>query len=459
MRRLTVTLLLIVVLAVMATGIHSTCACAQLTLQGSFAGDYRLYLQNEQEFSHAAHRLTLLPEARLGAAKFTGEFWLNLQGRPAVDDPSGLSAYGSIFPWNLEVREAYVELYDFPLDRMDLRAGRQLVPWGTGDLVSPTDNINPLDLADFKDFGRRLGSEALQLNWYPGPVTVTAVYVPVFTPARLPAGWMNLFLPPEMAGMLTGVDEGKFIVNLPAASLRESAFGLKLAGRIGGYDLSLSYLDGRYNLPEAKEVRGAITEIANPLNPMEHMVLEEVSLFFPRRRVVGLDFAGELGSAGIWAEAAVFFPEKVTRTTRIDMLDPYPDYTGETVVLEQAYTKYLVGADYTFPGGTYLNLQFLHGFPHERGAGELEDYLIFALEKTVLNGRVKITPLAGLLAVQDFSDIRNNYALVLAPEVSWYPVDGAEITLGVNWLQCAGDSLFSRFQDDDEVYLKFKYSF
>ncbi|NLY89924.1 MAG: hypothetical protein GX085_09990, partial [Firmicutes bacterium] len=53
----------------------------------------------------------------------------------------------------------------------------------------------------------------------------------------------------------------------------------------------------------------------------------------------------------------------------------------------------------------------------------------------------------------------NNYALVLAPEVSWYPVDGAEITLGVNWIECAGDSLFSRFRDDDELYLKFKYSF
>lgn len=459
MKRLTVTLLLSVVLAVIATGASSTCAHAQLTWQGSYAGDYRLYLQNEQEFSHAAHRLILLPEARLGAAKFTGEFWLNLQGRPAVDDPSGLSTYESLFPWNLEVREAYVEIYDFPLDRMDLRAGRQLVPWGTGDLVSPTDNINPLDLADFKDFGRRLGSDALQLNWYPGPVTVTAVYVPVFTPARLPAGWMNLFLPPEYAGLLAGMEEGGFIVNLPAAALPEAAFGIKVAGRIGEYDLSLSYLDGRYDLPAVKEVRGSIIEITNPLNPLADLVLEEVSLFFPRRRVLGFDFAGELGDAGIWAEAAVFFPEKVSTVAKIDLPDPYPDQTQATAYLNKPYTKYLVGVDYTFPGGTYLNLQFLHGFPHERGTEELEDYLIFALDKTILNGRVKITPLAGLLAVQDLADLSNNYALVLAPEVSWYPVDGAEITLGVNWLQGAGDSLFSRFQDDDEVYLKFKYSF
>lgn len=459
MRRLTVTLLLVPLLAAVAAGTYSICAHAQLAWQGSFTGDYRLRLQDEQEFSHAAHRLTLQPEARLGPAKFTGEFSLDLQGQPAVGGPAGLSAYESIFPWNLEVREAYVEIYDFPLDRLDFRAGRQLIPWGTGDLVSPTDNINPLDLADFKDFGRRLGSDALQFSWYPGPVTVSAVYVPVFTPARLPAGWMDLFLPPEMAGLSGVLSEEKIRVDLPAATLQESAFGVKLAGRIGGYDLSISYLDGRYDLPAAKEVQGKIEQITNPANPLENLILEEISLFFPRRRVLGFDLAGELGNVGIWAEAAVFFPEKVTTVAKIALPDPFPDQTQETVVLDKAYTKYLVGTDYTFPGGTYLNLQFLHGFPHERGAKELEDYLLFALEKTVMNGRVKITPLAGLLAIQNFSDIGNNYALVLAPEVSWYPVDGAEITLGVNWIECAGDSLFSRFRDDDELYLKFKYSF
>ncbi|NLY88652.1 MAG: hypothetical protein GX085_03410, partial [Firmicutes bacterium] len=335
MRRLTVALLLVPFLAVMAAGTYSTCAHAQLAWQGSFAGDYRLRLQDGQEFSHAAQRLTLQPEARLGAAKFTGEFWLNLQGRPAVAGPSGLGAYESIFPWNLEVREAYVEIYDFPLDRMDFRAGRQLIPWGTGDLVSPTDNINPQDLADFKDFGRRLGSDAFQFTWYPGSLTVSAVLVPVFTPARLPTGWTGLFLPAEFAGL----SEDKIKLNLPAAALQESSFGVKLAGRIGAYDLSISYLDGRYDLPAAKEVQGKIEQITNPANPLENLILEEISRFFPRRRVLGFDLAGELGNGGIWAEAAVFFPEKVTTVAKIALPDPFPDQTQETVVLDKAYTK------------------------------------------------------------------------------------------------------------------------
>ena len=93
MKRLTVTLLLSVVLAVMATGASSTCAHAQLTRQGSYAGDYRLYLQNEQEFSHAAHRLILLPKPGWERPNSPASSGSTSRRRPAVDDPSGLSTY------------------------------------------------------------------------------------------------------------------------------------------------------------------------------------------------------------------------------------------------------------------------------------------------------------------------------------------------------------------------------
>jgi TPR repeat protein len=39
-------------------------------------------------------------------------------------------------------------------------------------------------------------------------------------------------------------------------------------------------------------------------------------------------------------------------------------------------------ADYTFRSGTYLNAQFMHGFFHERGKGNLNDYLIIAAERS-----------------------------------------------------------------------------
>lgn len=445
MKRLTTVFLLLLLLSAMATSVSA------LDLPGNFTGDYRLRFNEEKEISQAGLGLTLQPEARLGPAKFSGEFRLALPGWPAVQTASGLTAYPQILPWELEAREAYLEIYDFPIDRMDFRAGRQLIPWGVGDRVSPNDNLNPQDLAEISDFGRRLGTDGFQLVWYPGDLTVTAVLVPVFIPARLPAGWQELFLPPELAGLRAE----EIRVTLPDASWREAAFGLKVAGRLGGYDLSLSYLDGRYDLPVPKEIRG---ELIVPGNPQSWQA-KGATLFFPRRRVLGAAFSGEVGSAGLWAEAAVFFPDKVTTLTKIEQESPMPVQTRETVVLSDPYTKYLVGTDYTFPDGTYINLQFVHGFPHELGAEKLEDYFLFALEKTVLNGRVKITPLAGLLTVQDWAAVRKNYALVLAPEVSWFPADGTEFTLGVNWIEAAGNSLFNRFRQNDELYLKFKYSF
>lgn len=452
MKRLTVVFSLLLLLPAM------TSAVSALDLPGNFSGDYRLRINDEREFSSTGLRFTLQPEARLGPAKFSGEFSLALQGWPAVKDASGQSTYRQIHPWELEVGEAYLEIYDFPLDGMDFRAGRQLIPWGAGDLISPADNLNPQDLAEIGDFGRRLGSDALRLDWYPGALTVTLVLVPVFTPARLPAGWQELFLPADLAGL----SEEAVRVTLPAATGKETAFGLKVAGRLGGYDLSFSYHDGRYDLPVPREIRSEL----DPANPGSQS-LKEMTLVFPRCRVLGIGLNGEAGRAGLWAEAAVFFPEKVTATLRTELSPTSPAQIQERVILTGAYTKYLLGTDYTFPDGTYCNLQFVHGFPHERGTEALadyfvfplEDYFLFAMEKTILNGRVKITPLAGLLAVQDWAAVSGNYALVLAPEVSWFPADGTEFTLGLNWLEAAGNSLYSRFRQNDELYLKFKFSF
>ncbi len=434
-----------------------------LEWRGDFTAGHRLLLQDGNECSHVEYRLDLQPEARLGRSSFTGQLWLSSPGLPAgknnMGDSEDLTGHNAPSSWDLEMREAYVDLYDFPLNGMDFRAGRQRIAWGAGDLVSPTDNLNPQDLLDIKDFGRRLGSDAVQLAWYPGDITLTAVYIPVFTPARLPANWLELFSQPaatnELPVPLVWTEQTNIKLQLPSSTPGESsAVGLKLSGRLGGYDLSLSYVDGRYDLPLVKEARG---KFINPLDPMEGIELNEALLFFPRRRVLGFDLAGELAGAGVWAEAAVFFPEKVTTVTTIES-GPIP-LLVETKLLDKPYLKYLAGADYTFPDGTYVNLQYLHGFPHERGREALEEYFLFALEKTLQHGRVKIVPLAGMLKIRDFQKIKENYALVLAPEISWYPVDGAEITLGINWIEAAGDSLFSSFRENDEVYLKIKYSF
>ena len=86
----------------------------------------------------------------------------------------------------LGLREAYMDMY---FNNFDLRVGKQQIIWGKAEGVFITDVVAPKDLREFllPDFDEiRLGITALKLNYYSGNSTLEAVWVPVFTPTRMP---------------------------------------------------------------------------------------------------------------------------------------------------------------------------------------------------------------------------------------------------------------------------------
>ncbi|HEX29698.1 TPA: hypothetical protein ENG04_06420, partial [Candidatus Poribacteria bacterium] len=102
-------------------------------------------------------------------------------------------------PWSIDLKEAYLDVYSFLIDNLDLRMGKQIVIWGTADRINPTSNICPDDLEDVFDFGEKLGVNSIKasLYWSVGEtdLTLTGVFVPVFTPSILP-------LPEWTAGLM-----------------------------------------------------------------------------------------------------------------------------------------------------------------------------------------------------------------------------------------------------------------
>ncbi|MBE0432684.1 hypothetical protein IBX73_04355 [candidate division WOR-3 bacterium] len=225
---------------------------------------------------------------------------------------------------------------------------------------------------------------------------------------------------------------------------------MKIKRQFFDYDVSLSYVYGLDDLPVA--CRAVITATEN---------LGEVDIYtellYPKRHIAGFDVAGALGEIGIWGEAALFMSEEVRLLTDLSALGMGVE---ETIALEdRSYVKFLLGADYTFRNGFYINMQYLHGFVHERGRANLEDYLLVGTELRLLNDRIKIVPVAGAVTVTDFSDIANNYAVVYAPEISYRPIDNAELTCGTRLIQGSNNTVFGRLKDNDEVYFKVKYSF
>jgi hypothetical protein len=420
---------------------------------GYLQTDNRLLLKGGNGFSWQEYRLDLKIEVKpTEKAKFYGEIWLRSLGFPMVQSSADLVDKNKVSPLNLDFREAFVDLYGFLFNNLDIRIGRQRIAWGTADKLNPTDNLNPDDLEDIWDFGRHLGSDALKASYYLKGYTFSLIYIPIFTPAVLPRGDLASALSPpmELPSGLTLRKSNDTII-MPKNNLKEDSItGVKISKNFFGYDFSLSYVHGRDDLPLARKVTFTPTS-----TPSEVDIASE--LIYPRMHIAGIDMAGAISDVGVWAEAAVFFPEEIKMTTDLSALGMG---IQESIALDdRPYIKYILGADYTFKNGIYINGQYLHGFVHEKGKDNLEDYFMFGLEKKFLNDKLKITPISGGIEIKDFKDIENNYALILSPEIVYFPVDNAELTLGIRLINGKATTAFGRVKDKDELYFKVKYYF
>ncbi|MCK4642230.1 hypothetical protein KAU32_01210 [bacterium] len=422
-------------------------------LGGYLTTDNRLCLTGDNYFSWHEYRLALKIEVSSeDKGSFYSEIWLRSLGFPTVQNAADLVSLEKVSPINLDFREAYFDLYGFILDNLDLRIGRQRIAWGAADKLNPTDNLNPDDLEDIWGFGRHLASDGLKASYYLKDYTFHFIYIPIFTPTVFPGGtWASaLSAPMELPVGLTLGDITDTII-MPENNLEESSIaGVKISKNLFGYDFSLSYVYGRDDLPLAKEVTFTPTG-----TPGEVDIASE--LIYPRMQIAGIDVAGAIANIGVWTEVAVFFPEKIMMTMDLSALGMG---TQESIALDdKPYTKYVIGVDYTFKSGIYVNCQYLHGFIHEREEANLEDYFMFGIEKKFFNDKLKIIPISGGIEVKDFDDLENNYAYILSTEITYYPMDNADVTLGARWIDGKDTTYFGRVEDNDELYFKVKYNF
>jgi hypothetical protein len=203
----------------------------------------------------------------------------------------------------------------------------------------------------------------------------------------------------------------------------------------------------------------------NTFTPVDAMggISINSDLSFYRTHIFGADLAGSIGGIGVWAEAAAFLPEsEVVMTNDLSAMYALPSgsVTQDSVMLEkETYIKFVVGADYNFSDGSYLNFQYMHGFINERGRDALNDYFFIRYEKKFFDDQLKIAPIGGGFIVSDWDDIGNNYALVYIPEISYMATDNAEIVLSAAIFDGKGDNIFSGLKDYNMMMFKLKYSF
>jgi hypothetical protein len=359
---------------------------------------------------------------------------------PRVNSLAGLEDLNRQYPTELSLWEAYIDVYGLLFPNLDVRIGKQRLAWGTADKLNPTDNLNPDDFSDLVNFAEKVPTWAVKGSYYLGDFTLTGVWLPSFTPILLPRGGTSLFLGSEAAAF-------RDTLTLPAREPKNSMFAFKVSGSLGRWDYSLSYFNGYDDIPISRS-------FATTLDPLQTGgSAGRLELGFPEMQVIGVDFATEIAGFGLWGEGALFFPEKVISKISFGTV------SSTVVELDDApYFKFTLGGDYTFPGGVYLNGQWMHGFFTERGSDALHDYFFTSVEKKFFNDDIKIT-LGGGLEIAGWNNIGERFGYGVFPELAYQAIDNLEIVIGTFVAGGKPETLLGAWKDADQAYFRVKVNF
>jgi hypothetical protein len=361
------------------------------------------------------------------SAVAAADVYVNAVGNAQLQSFSGLTGYANyaaVVPFSFEPQQMYIEGKDLFVKGLDLRIGNQIVLWGVGDQFNPTNNLNANDVRDPLLFGKQQPNFMVKADyWINRSFSASAVLVPIFRPALLPAtavlGAADIQRMPFLEDNFRYLIESQFgyagstavgyptVVHsvtpvLPGPSAENMQFSYRLAGTIGEQDIALSYYYGRSDIPQpfsnhTSQVNGVRCDPNAPTNCINGVLNTDVLLAYPRMHVYGLNMSGEFNpfkwisesihGLGYRFEAALIFPQQTSLQLTQDALPALSQNAGEyeyqavngvnvrggtppVVVGSTPFLKWTLGLDYTFGAHVYANAQWVHGLVDEFGAGD-----------------------------------------------------------------------------------------
>jgi len=329
-----------------------------------------------------------------------------------------------------DLREFYLDVS--PAQVLDIRAGRQILTWGTGDLVF----INDLFPKDFVSFfiGRSLeylkvGSDAVKLSLYPGPFSLDLVAVPHFTPSEIPKGERLSFFNPFTNRI--AVPGESLSMRKPAATPENTELALRLYRTFGSYEGALYGFRGFFKEPVGMDPAGG-------------------TLFYPGLSVYGTSVQGPLlgGVAGF----------------EFGYYDSREDRPGRNPLIENPSLRYLVGyerelrTDFTVRAQYYLEQMLEYGAYKASlppGAPEKKEvrHLLFLRLTRLLRYQTVELSFVGFYGPSDEDGMVN-------PQASCKITDRMSVALGANVFFGNEESTqFGQLEKDDNLYLRLRTNY
>ncbi len=319
----------------------------------------------------------------------------------------------------IDLREANLQLS--PTSIMDLKVGRQILTWGTGDLVFIND-LFPKDWVSFFS-GRdeeylKAPSDAVFISLFPSAVNIDIAVTPQFDADRFLTGERISFF-----GMQPNTVIDADVPDDPEVALR-------LSRTVGGYELAGYGYSGSWKSPAGMD---PATDRAT----------------FPDLNVVGASARGQLGPGIVNTEVGFYDSE---------------DSAGNDPLIRNSEVRALIGYQRELARDLSATAQYYleHMLDHDEyratspegitPADEDRHLLTLRLTRQLMNQNLTLS----LFTFYSPSD-SDGY---VRPMVSYKATDNWRLTAGGNIF--AGNNnhtFFGQFEDNSNIYAGARYSF
>jgi len=329
----------------------------------------------------------------------------------------------------IDLRQASVAYS--PLDNVDIKAGRQILTWGTGDLVF----INDLFPKDWNSFmlGRNMEylkapSDAIKASAYTGWVNLNLVWTPIFNPDRLIDGQRISYWNPA-----TSRFSGRNQVLQPRQQDRfgtDDEIAMRLSKVVGSYELALYAYDGFWKTPQGQTSSG--------------------EYYYPKLQTVGGSVQGPLMGGIFHIEVGSYHSQE--------------DSQGKNPLIRNSENRFLVGQEmelstnFTIHGQYYLEQmrdyqEYTSSLPAGISAKKKEKHMVvIRATKRLMNQNLTLEMVAFYSPSEKDSHLR--------PRIEYKVDDNWTIDTGANiFYGEKKDTTWGQLENASNVYAGLRYNF
>ncbi len=390
------------------------------------------------------------------------------------------------FSPSLEAGEAYLA---YRRGRHEVRVGMQRFFWGVLDVASPNDLLSPRQYEDpflDREEDRKIAVPAVSIDlglpagalaeWLE-ELRLSVVWEPIAVPWRYPLPGERWFAPAAVArprldlGARPGtpcpcevqVEQRARNAEPPARRFENGNVGIRLGGRTGIVDWTLSYFEGfdpepAFRVPIEVRIDDATAD------PVQVTARTELLPAYERFRSLGGSAAWTLGDFALRAEGAYWFrrPFSMAVSRLTDEVVSDPDLLARLVAGERVELPAFARRD-AVAWGVGVDTVIGEAVP----ILELDQWILLHNDRRLLVRNVD-TRISGRLEnrwpewrvkgeVEVSWGIESGYAMVRS-QLSRMWLDGLETTAGVLGIFGETESLVGQFRRNDELYVRIRYT-